>query len=97
MSKTYSINYNLRKPGRNYQSLINTIKSLSGLWAHPGGSHWFVSTNLSGPEIRARLYAVMDTNDQLYIHTVGDDWWSQNAPADITDWLKQNWKSSCRV
>src|SRR5690606_31904936 len=73
MTKTYSINYNLSNPGRNYQGLINMIKSLPGTWAHPGGSHWFVSTHLSGVEIRSRLKSVMDSNDQLYIHTVGDD------------------------
>lgn len=97
MTKTYSINYNLSNPGRNYQGLINMIKSLPGTWAHPGGSHWFVSTHLSGVEIRSRLKSVMDSNDQLYIHTVGDDWWTQNASTEIVGWFQSNWKSSCRV
>ena len=97
MTKTYSINYNLSNPGRDYQKVTDAIKSLPGTWAHPGGSHWFVSTTLSGGDIRTRVYGKMDANDQLYIHTVGDDWWSQNGNTEIVKWLKTNWHSSCKV
>lgn len=47
----YSINYDLKRPGQNYEALYEAIKSC-GAWWHHLGSTWLVDTNLNAKGIR---------------------------------------------
>lgn len=93
--KTYCINYNLGNPHRDYRALIERIKSLGHGWCHCGGSHWFVNADMSTVQIRDHLTSVLDSNDSLIVHEVGNNWASWQMSVEVTNWLKANWCSSC--
>ena len=73
----YSISYDLRQPGRNYDDLYDTIKSAPS-WAHAMDSLWFISTNESVDVWSTRLRQVIDDNDWLFV-------------VDITGQPRQGW------
>jgi hypothetical protein len=86
MTKLYQVDYDLRAPGRNYDSLINAIKALP--WAHPLKSTWVVSTSMSASDLAAYLYQHMDRNDGLLVTRLqGEGAW-YNLPNDVSEWLK---------
>ena len=75
----FTISYDLKQPGRNYDELYKTIKSASG-WAHAMDSLWFIRTGESVSAWSDRLRGVIDTNDNLFV-------------VDITDQPRQGWMS----
>ena len=95
--KTYSINYNMGNPGRDYKSLIAKIKSFGHGWCHCGGSHWFINSTLSASDVRDHLKVALDKTDDIIVHEVGDSWASFQVSKEISDWLHANWHSSCKV
>lgn len=60
------IEYDLRKPGRNYDALYEAIKSY-GTWAQITESTWFVKTGETCVQVRDRLLSVIDANDRLFV------------------------------
>lgn len=86
---TYAINYDLNKPGQNYDSLIEAIKQFATWWHHLD-SCWLVVTNLSAADIRDRLKPHLDRNDELLVAKLS----GEAAWAGFTDrgskWLKDN-------
>ena len=68
----FIIAYDLKKPGKDYTSLIEAIEAAPH--CHAQGSVWFV--DLSGPAttIRDTLRAHMDANDILFVDRVSDQW-----------------------
>lgn len=84
----HAINYDLRKPGRSYESLIAAIKSL-GSWAHPVESSWIVQTHLSDQQTLNVLLPHVDTNDKIIVtELTGSAWW-YGLDKDVADWLMQ--------
>ena len=82
------INYDLRKPGRDYSSLYAAIKSC-GSWVHPLESCWLVRTNLNAAEVRDRLVAHVDQNDGLLItRCTGEAAWYRLDPR-VEKWLAE--------
>ena len=85
----YAVNYDLRKPDRDYDDLYDTIKSANG-WAHAMDSLWFISTSESVDTWSSRLKSVMDADDHLFVVDITGQprqgWMNQ----DIWDWLKQH-------
>ena len=92
--KTYSITYDLGKPGQNYPNLINKIVEVSTTWCRPTKSHWFINTYLTGAQLRDILTLYLDTNDTLMINDVGADWATWGMAKEVNDWLHQNWLPS---
>ncbi len=81
----YAINYDLKRPGQNYEPLYNAIKGC-GAWWHYLGSTWLVETNLNAEGIWKRLAPTVDTNDRVLIIGVTKDsagWLSKEA----WDWI----------
>jgi hypothetical protein len=77
----YAINYDLKRPGQNYETLYAAIKSC-GAWWHYLGSTWLVDTSLSASDLWARIQPHVDTNDRFLIHRVTPDysgWLTQDA------------------
>jgi len=58
----YAINYDLKKPGQNYNELYEAIKKC-GDWWHYLGSTWLVDTTLNAQDIWDRLAPHVDKND----------------------------------
>jgi hypothetical protein len=62
----YSINYDLKKPDRDYEGLYDAIKGC-GAWWHYLGSTWLVDTNLDANGIWERVKGHVDANDRMLI------------------------------
>ncbi len=90
MTKTISIHYDLRTPGRDYETLYTAIKNVGASWAHPLESVWLVVTTNTVTQIRDYLARYIDQNDQLLIADIGPDWASRNLAKTMTDWLNAN-------
>ncbi len=93
MNTTYIISYDLRSPGQNYENVHGVIKNYHS-WAKLGGSAYIILTNETAIQIRDKIRAVIDANDQLFVGAV-------NAPAawvgmgdEVTEWLMSNLKDT---
>lgn len=87
MSVIYAINYDLKKPGQDYEKLYDAIKSC-GDWWHYLGSTWLVDTALDAKGIWARLAPHVDKNDIVLV--IG-------LTRDYSGWLQPeawNWLTS---
>lgn len=82
----YSINYDLKKPGRDYSGLYDAIKGV-GAWWHYLGSTWLVDTKLDASAIWERLARHVDQNDRVLVIEVTADY-SGWLPKDAWDWIK---------
>ena len=83
----YVINYDLRKPGRNYEDLYSALTSYSNI--HPMESCWIIKSNNSTSYIRDNLKTRIDSNDKLFVSKL-DDWASFNLTQTEVNWLKQS-------
>lgn len=82
-----SISYDLKAPHRNYESLHDAIKNISGKWAKVTESYWLVKTRLSAAYVRDNLKLKLDSNDVLFVAEV-DDWAAYNLSREVVEWLK---------
>ena len=83
----YIINYDLRKPGRNYDDLYKALNSYSNI--HPMESCWIIKSTNSTSYIRDYLKTKIDSNDKLFVSKL-DDWASLNLTQIEVNWLKQS-------
>ena len=81
----YSVNYDLKKPGRDYSALYEAIKSC-GDWWHYLGSTWLVDTSLNAEGVWSRLSPHVDGNDRMLVIGVTRDFngW---LPKDAWAWI----------
>lgn len=83
----YAVNYDLKKPGRDYSGLYGAIKNC-GSWWHYLDSTWLVDTQLSADGIWERLSPHVDRNDSVLVIGVTKDY-SGWLPRDAWDWIKE--------
>lgn len=88
MTKTISVSYDLRAPGRSYETLYAAIKRTGSAWARLLESLWVVVTNKTSAQVRESLSAHVDQNDQLLVAEFGPVWASMNLGKDVNDWLR---------
>lgn len=83
----YAINYDLCKPGRDYEGLYKAIKEC-GAWWHYLGSTWLVDTSLDASGIYSRLQPNLDRNDNILIIGVTRDYngW---LPQEAWNWINE--------
>lgn len=86
--KAYSISYDLKAPGRNYEKLYEAIKS-SGKWWHYLESTWMVASNDNSQQIWNKLAPHIDKNDYLLIIEVRKDSYGW-LPKDAWKWITDN-------
>lgn len=90
----YSISYDLKTPGRNYNSLIEAIQAY-GTWWHQTQSVWLIVSNQSSASIRDNLMKHIDGNDQLFVVALKKEWAAVGFKKEEYDWLKtipdSNW------
>jgi hypothetical protein len=85
-TRTIQINYDLRKPGRNYQPVYDYIKSFDG-WAKPLASLWLVRTTKSASTVRDELLRLVDGSDRVVTFDVTGDAWATNFSDAHTTWM----------
>lgn len=86
--KVYSINYDLKAPGRDYTKLYEAIKA-TGKWWHYLESTWLVVANETSQQIWNRIAPNIDKNDFILIIAVNREshgW----LPKDAWDWINAN-------
>jgi len=85
---TYSVAYDLFKPGQNYDGLIAAIKKL-GPAIRILRSHWVVRSTKSATQVRDTLKSHIDSGDKLIvIRWEGEAaWWG--FPQDVTRKIKE--------
>ena len=81
----YAVNYDLKRPGQNYEELYKAIKGLGANW-HYLGSTWLVDTTLSANQIWAKLAPHVDKNDSFLVIGVTKDYSGWLTP-DAWEWL----------
>ncbi|MCB2009563.1 MAG: hypothetical protein KDF64_02965 [Geminicoccaceae bacterium] len=81
----YAVNYDLKKPGRDYAALYDAIKGC-GSWWHHLGSTWLVDTSLTADGIWQRVSPHIDQNDRMLIIGVTKDK-SGWLPKEAWDWI----------
>jgi hypothetical protein len=81
----YAINYDLKRPGQNYESLYGAIKGC-GAWWHYLGSTWLVDTSLTANAIWERIQPHVDGNDRFLINGITSDY-SGWLPKDAWEWI----------
>ncbi|RJQ36701.1 hypothetical protein C4552_02295 [Candidatus Parcubacteria bacterium] len=82
------ISYTLHSPGRDYSSLHEAIRSLSGSWWHHTTSVWLVDTSLSAQQIYDRLAPHLDRNDELIVFGLTREWWGRIDDQEGLTWLR---------
>jgi len=81
----YAINYDLKRPGQNYDALHNAIESC-GDWWHFLGSTWLVDTTLTAQGVWDRIALQVDANDRVLIIGVTRDYQGW-LPQEAWDWI----------
>jgi hypothetical protein len=95
--KTYNVNYDLGNPNRNYDGVFQAIKSCSNGFCRPTKSQWIINSSSTTAQIRDTISPFLDAGDKLFVAEVGNDWATWAIDKEITDWLKNNWRSACKV
>jgi hypothetical protein len=88
VSDSYLIAYDLGGPERDYEELIDAIKSY-GYYAHILESNWIVRSNDSASDIRDDLKPHIDLNDKLLVVECGSGW-ATTFSNDNTEWMHDN-------
>jgi hypothetical protein len=86
---TIQINYDLKKPGRNYEPVYDYLKS------YPTrcpllDSCWLVRTNKTAGDVRDDLMQLVDRGDEVATFDVTGDSWGTNFTDKRTEWLHNN-------
>ena len=84
-----SISYDLTNPNRDYDSVIETIKT-STYWAHPLKSLWLVDTQESTSAWLDKLAGAGDKDDKFFVNRITKDWTGYNLPQKVVDWLDKD-------
>lgn len=81
----YAINYDLKRPGQNYEALYSAIKSC-GVWWHHLGSTWLVDTSLTAQGVWNKLEPHVDKNDFFLVIGVTREYQGW-LPKEAWEWL----------
>lgn len=81
------VTYDLRKPGKDNNSLFAAIEKLGGAWK-PLLSAWLVETNFSPLQVRDFLLSHMDQSDGLFVAQLVRNWAAHGLDPKGIEWLK---------
>jgi CRISPR-associated endonuclease Cas2 len=82
--KLFMVSYDLVNPGRDYNKLIDKLKSMGAQKVLL--SQWVLLSNLSAQQIRDTLQQFIDTNDRVVVIEFTDrDWATYNAMTKLND------------
>ncbi len=80
------VTYDLNRPGQQYATLYEGIKSLGTHW-HCLDSTWLLKTSYSTEQVRDHLKKFIDTNDKLLVVDF-DGWAATGFPLEGYSWMK---------
>lgn len=90
----YCVSYDLKNPGRDYNSLVEAIKTY-GTWWHQTGSVWIIVSQKPSTTVRDELMRHLDQNDKLFVVTLKKDWAAVGFNENEYNWMKSipesNW------
>ena len=90
----YCVSYDLKNPGRDYNSLVEAIKAY-GTWWHQTGSVWIIVSQRSSTTVRDELMRHIDQNDKLFVIALKKDWAAVGFNENEYNWMKSipesNW------
>ena len=86
---SYMIGYDLVRPGKDYQNLIEAIKTY-GNWWHCLDSTWIVKSNSTAAQIRDHLSHHVDANDRLLVADLSGNAAWRGFDDTCSSWLKNN-------
>lgn len=91
MANNLIVSYDLYNPGQDYSKIIDLIKTL-GSWAKIHKSVWYVNSNHTAAQAVAKVWAVMDSNDSLFIAdaTNNNATW-QNLSDKVANHIRDQW------
>lgn len=81
------ITYDLCKPGRDYSTLYDAIKSAT-TWAHPVESVWLIQTTNDAAYWRNKLKTYIDPNDKLMVLGVDRHWAGYGLSTQVANWMQ---------
>lgn len=87
---TYMIGYDLNKAGKNYDGLIAAIKEVANGYWHHLDSTWIIHSESSAIDIRDKLAAHLDSDDELLVCKIGAPGAWQGFNDRGSSWLKDN-------
>jgi hypothetical protein len=91
MDRVLIVSYDLVNPGRNYEALIQRIKSY-GQWARLGGSAYLILTANTPAQARDYLVQALDQNDKLWVGMAPAPSAWRGLPDDVANWILTNQK-----
>lgn len=84
----YIVCYDLRTPGRNYESLYEALKKYSN-WGKLTESCWAITSPNNSSEICKNLLKYIDANDRIFVVLSGKEAAWNNTMA-TNEWVKAN-------
>jgi len=86
----YWVNYDLNRPGQNYDTLTAFLQS-HAKWAKPLKSSYFVKSDSTAVKLLQDIRTLIDPNDTVVVVEVEDqDWASVGLSAKLNQWLRSN-------
>lgn len=82
----YCISYDLES--KNYDSLIEAIKSY-GIWWHQSKSTFFIESTQTSKQILDYLRNYLGPKDKLIVIQVQKNWWAIGHTEDEYNWMKK--------
>jgi len=86
----FVIGYDPVKPGQDYASLFQAIKSVGSTWWHCLDSTWIVITNRTATQVRDYLTPHMDVNEELLVISCGLPAAWRGFNEECSNWLAAN-------
>lgn len=87
---TYIVSYDLQRPGKDYSTLIEHLKSYPG-WAKPLESVWLIKSSLGISDFTNQISIKIDQNDKLIVVEVTKKpvaW--VNLDQEVINWINKN-------
>ncbi len=86
--RSYLIIYNLHAPGQKYSEIKKAIENHFPLSHQVTRSTWYIKTPIAtAVTIRDLLKPSIDSNDQLLVQEITNNWATYNYPKETADWL----------
>jgi len=85
----YLITYDLKKPGKDYTSLHNTIKTAPKWWHHLD-STWLIQTNETVEYWSDKIRRITDSNDNFLIVDITRQKRQGWLPKKAWEWIREN-------